>query len=42
MILHPGAIGIPENGKLPTKKVLFQMNHHVLLAKHKLLVFTII
>lgn len=33
MILHPGAIGIPENGKLPTKKVLFQMNHHVLLAQ---------
>lgn len=33
MILHPGAIGIPQNGKLPTKKVLFQMNHHVLLAQ---------
>lgn len=35
MILHPGAIGIPENGQLPTKKELFQMNHHVLLAQAK-------
>ncbi|MGM0125638.1 6-phospho-beta-glucosidase [Enterococcus sp. AZ194] len=35
MILHPGAIGIPETGELPTKKELFQINHHVLLAQAK-------
>jgi 6-phospho-beta-glucosidase len=35
MILHPGAIGIPENGELPSKKELFQMNHHVLVAQAK-------
>ncbi|WP_288393950.1 glycoside hydrolase family 1 protein [uncultured Vagococcus sp.] len=33
MILHPGAIGIPESGYLPTKKELYQMNHHLLLAQ---------
>lgn len=37
MILHPGAIGVPENGKLPSKKELFQMNHHVLLAQAKVI-----
>lgn len=35
MILHPGAIGIPENGELPSKKELFQMNHVVLVAQAK-------
>lgn len=35
MILHPGAIGIPENGELPSKKELFQMNHAVLVAQAK-------
>lgn len=33
MILHPGAIGIPKEGGLPSKKELFQINHHVLLAQ---------
>lgn len=33
MILHPGAIGLPKEGSLPTKKELFQINHHVLLAQ---------
>lgn len=35
MILHPGAIGLPENGQLPTKKELFQMNHHLLVTQAK-------
>lgn len=33
MILHPGAIGLPPSGQLPSKKELFQINHHVLLAQ---------
>ncbi|MBO1304901.1 glycoside hydrolase family 1 protein [Enterococcus sp. 669A] len=33
MILHPGAIGLPKDGSLPSKKELFQINHHVLLAQ---------
>lgn len=28
MILHPGAIGLPKGGKLPSKKDLYQQNHH--------------
>lgn len=37
MILHPGAIGIPVNGALPSKKELYQMNHHLLLAQAKVI-----
>lgn len=37
MILHPGAIGLPPSGKLPSKKDLFQMNHHVLLAQARVI-----
>lgn len=33
MILHPGAIGLPPGGALPSKKELYQMNHHLLLAQ---------
>ncbi|ASY76070.1 glycoside hydrolase family 1 protein [Pectobacterium polaris] len=33
MILHPGAIGLPEGGVLPSKKVLYQQNHHMMLAQ---------
>ena len=32
MILHPGAIGLPKGGTLPTKKELYQQNHHMMLA----------
>lgn len=35
MILHPGAIGLPPGGTLPSKKELYQMNHHLLLAQSK-------
>ncbi|MBY6930022.1 glycoside hydrolase family 1 protein [Clostridium botulinum] len=37
MILHPGAIGIPNGGKLPSKKELYQQNHHMLLAQAKVM-----
>ena len=33
MILHPGAIGLPRGGMLPSKKELYQQNHHVMLAQ---------
>lgn len=33
MILHPGAIGLPKGGVLPTKKELYQQNHHLMLAQ---------
>ena len=33
MILHPTAIGIPKGKKLPTKKELYQINHHMMLAQ---------
>lgn len=33
LILHPGAVGIPKNGKLPSKKSLYQQNHHMLVAQ---------
>lgn len=35
MILHPGAIGLPKGGKLPSKKELYQQNHHLMLAQAK-------
>ena len=37
MILHPGAIGIPKGGKLPSKKELYQQNHHMLVAQAKVM-----
>ncbi|NFG60933.1 glycoside hydrolase family 1 protein [Clostridium sp. CMCC3677] len=37
MILHPGAIGIPKGGTLPSKKELYQQNHHMLLAQAKVM-----
>ncbi|HBJ1650778.1 glycoside hydrolase family 1 protein [Clostridium botulinum] len=37
MILHPGAIGIPKGGKLPSKKELYQQNHYMLLAQAKVM-----
>ena len=33
MILHPGAIGLPKGGVLPSKKELYQQNHHMMLAQ---------
>lgn len=33
MILHPGAIGLPKGGALPSKKELYQQNHHLMLAQ---------
>lgn len=37
MILHPGAIGIPRGGKLPSKKELYQQNHNMLVAQAKVM-----
>ncbi len=37
MILHPGAIGIPKGGKLPSKKELYQQNHNMLVAQVKVM-----
>lgn len=37
MILHPGAIGLPKGGKLPSKKELYQQNHNMLLAQAKVM-----
>lgn len=37
MILHPGAIGIPMGGKLPSKKELYQQNHNMLVAQAKVM-----
>ena len=37
MILHPGAIGLPKGGKLPTKKELYQQNHHMMLAQARVM-----
>lgn len=37
MILHPGAIGLPAGGKLPSKKELYQQNHHMMLAQAKVM-----
>lgn len=35
LILHPGAVGIPKGGSLPSKKELYQQNHHMLVAQGK-------
>lgn len=37
MILHPGAIGTPKDYKIPTKKELYQQNHHMLVAQAKVM-----
>lgn len=37
MILHPGAIGRIKGAKLPTKKELYQQNHHMMLAQAKVM-----
>lgn len=37
LILHPGAVGIPKGGKLPSKKDLYQQNHHMLVAQGKVM-----
>ena len=37
MILHPGAIGLPKGGTLPTKKELYQQNHHMMLAQARVM-----
>lgn len=37
MILHPGAIGLPKGGVLPTKKELYQQNHHLMLAQARVM-----
>ncbi len=37
MILHPGAIGMPKGKSLPSKKELYQQNHHMLLAQAKVM-----
>ncbi|WP_125114382.1 glycoside hydrolase family 1 protein [Agathobaculum sp. Marseille-P7918] len=37
MILHPGAIGLPKGGQLPSRKDLYQMNHHMMLAQARVM-----
>ncbi|MBK0033595.1 glycoside hydrolase family 1 protein [Erwinia sp. S43] len=37
MILHPGAIGLPEGGVMPTAKSLWQQNHHMMLAQARVM-----
>ena len=37
LILHPGAIGLPEGGELPTKQVLYQQNHHMMVAQARVM-----
>ena len=37
MILHPGAIGLPKGGKLPSKKELYQQNQHLMLAQARVM-----
>ena len=37
MILHPGAIGLPKGATLPTKKELYQQNHHMMLAQARVM-----
>lgn len=37
MILHPGAIGLPKGGQLPSRKALYQMNHHMMLAQARVM-----
>lgn len=37
MILHPGAIGLPKGGVLPSRKDLYQMNHRMMLAQARVM-----
>lgn len=37
MILHPGAIGLPKDGVLPSRRELYQMNHHMMLAQARIM-----
>lgn len=37
MILHPGAIGVPKGGGIPSKKELYQQNHHMFVAQGKVM-----
>lgn len=37
MILHPGAIGLPKGGKVPSTKELYQQNHHMMLAQARVI-----
>lgn len=37
MILHPGAIGVPKGGELPTRPVLYQQSHHMLVAQARVM-----
>lgn len=37
MILHPGAIGLPKDGVLPSRRELYQMNHHMMLAQARVM-----
>lgn len=37
MILHPGAIGLPKGGVLPSRRELYQMNHHMMLAQARVM-----
>lgn len=37
MILHPGAIGLPKGGQLPSRKELYQQNHHMMLAQARVM-----
>lgn len=37
MILHPGAIGLPPSGELPSRQALYQQNHHLLVAQARVM-----
>lgn len=37
MILHPGAIGLPKGGRMPSGKELYQQNHHMMLAQARVM-----
>ncbi|WP_430495047.1 glycoside hydrolase family 1 protein [Rossellomorea marisflavi] len=37
LILHPGAVGIPKGGTLPTKKELYQQNHNMMVAQGRVM-----
>jgi 6-phospho-beta-glucosidase len=37
MILHPGAIGVPKGKELPSKKEIYQQNHHMMVAQGRVM-----
>ena len=37
LILHPGAIGMSEDGELPWEKVLYQQNHHMIVVQARVM-----